>query len=150
MAAETNFPAPGGVVDAALADRLDAYVGTPAQAQPKPPYASALKYIELCQAGRYVELATLFTDDAIIFPPVRRKPARGRAEIEAFYRDVVGKFAPKVIGVSIVGDGPECFMELALAIEVDGKPRHTLSSIDHFTVAPDGRFSRMIVYVRPS
>ena len=149
MDTEAHYPAPGGEVDAALADRMDAYVGTPQQAAPGPAYALALTYVELCQAGRYSDLPSLFSDDAVIFPPVRRKPARGRAEIEVFYRDVVAKAAPKIIGVSIVGNGPECFMELALAMEVQGERRYVLSSIDHFTLGADGKFSRMIVYLRP-
>jgi hypothetical protein len=150
MVAEAHFPAPGGMVDAALADRLDVYVGTPEQAAGSPAYALARKYVEICRNGRYEELADLFSDDAVIFPPVRQRPARGRAEIEAFYRDVVAKFAPRVIGVSIVGEGSECFMELAQEIELEGERRYRLSSIDHFTLGPDGRFSRMIVYVRPA
>ena len=35
------------------------------------------------------------------------------------------------------------------AIEVKGERRYVLSSIDHFTLGADGKFSRMIVYLRP-
>ena len=57
---------------------------------------------------------------------------------------------PGVAGATIHGDGTECFMELATQFDVGGSQRYVLTTIDHFTLAPDGRFSRMIVYVRPS
>ena len=146
---EPRYPAPGGDIDPALAEKRDVFVGTPKSATAAPAHRQAQRYIELVQARNFIGLADLFTEDGIIFPPLRRKPVVGRAEMIAFYRDTVAKVTPRVIAVSIVGEGNECFMELASEFDVDGRPRFILTTIDHFTLAPDGRFSRMIVYLRP-
>jgi hypothetical protein len=145
-----RFGAPGGEIDAALAERIDVFVGTPQAAGGSPAWRQAQKYIELVQARDFAGLPDLFTDDAIIFPPLRRKPAVGRDEIVDFYVNTVAKVCPHVIAVSIFGEGNECFMELATQFDVEGRPRYVLTTIDHFTIADDGRFSRMVVYVRPS
>jgi hypothetical protein len=150
MADGVRFEAPGGEIDPAFADRIDVFVGTPRTASGSPAWRQAQRYIELVQARDFAGLPDLFTDDAIIFPPLRRKPAVGREEIVDFYINTVAKVCPHVIAVSIFGEGRECFMELATQFDVEGQPRYLLTTIDHFTIAEDGRFSRMVVYVRPS
>jgi len=150
MTVEAHYPAPGGDIDPGPAERIDVFLGTPAQAKGAPAWQQAQRYIEKVQARDFAGLPDLFTDDAIIFPPLRRKPVVGRAEIEDFYINTVAKVCPHVIAISIFGEGNECFMELATQFDVEGEPRYVLTTIDHFTIAADGRFSRMIVYVRPS
>jgi hypothetical protein len=140
---------PGGVLDPAHADKRDVFLAPPEDAQASPAYRLAQTYIEYVQAGAFDRLPDLFTDDAQIYPPLRRAPVVGKAEIIDFYQNTIGKIAPIAKAVSIVGDGPECFMELSSAYDVDGQLRYMLTTIDHFTLAPDGRFSRMIVYLRP-
>jgi hypothetical protein len=150
MTSGERYEAPGGAIDPAFADGIDVFVATPRAASGAPAWRQAQKYIELVQARDFAGLPDLFTDDAIIFPPLRRRPLVGRAEIVDFYTNTVAKVTPHVIAVSIFGEGRECFMELATQFEVDGRPRYLLTTIDHFTIADDGRFSRMVVYVRPA
>lgn len=150
MADQTSLPVPGGEIEPDLAETVDAFRGTPASATAAPAWRQAQNYIELVQARDFAAMPDLFTEDAIIFPPLRRRPAVGRAEITDFYVNTVAKVCPHVIAVSIHGEGRECFMELATQFEVAGRMRYLLTTIDHFTLAEDGRFSRMIVYVRPS
>ena len=150
MADDPPLPVPGGDIDPGLADTVDVFCNTPAAASAPPAWNQAQRYIELVQTRDFAGLPDLFTEDAIIFPPLRRRPAVGRAEITDFYVNTVAKVCPHVIAVSIHGEGQECFMELATQFEVAGRPRYVLTTIDHFTLAADGRFSRMIVYVRPS
>jgi hypothetical protein len=150
MANGVRLEAPGGEIDPAFADSTDAFIGTPRPATGGAAWPQAQKYIDLVQARDFAGLPDLFTEDAIIFPPLRRRPAVGRAEIVDFYTNTVAKVTPHVIAVSIHGEGRECFMELATQFDVEGQPRYLLTTIDHFTLADDGRFSRMVVYVRPS
>src|SRR5690242_9525728 len=150
MADGPPLPVPGGEIESDLAETVDVFRDTPASAKAAPAWRQAQKYIELVQARDFAAMPELFTEDAIIFPPLRRRPAVGRAEITDFYVNTVAKVCPHVIAVSIHGEGQECFMELATQFEVTGRPRYVLTTIDHFTIAEDGRFSRMIVYVRPS
>jgi hypothetical protein len=146
---ELHYPVPGGAVDPAHADKRDVYLDTPIDAQAPPAHRLAQTYIEYVQAGAYDKLPELFTDDAVIFPPLRRTPVVGKTEIADFYRNTIGKIAPIAKAVSIFGEGNDCFMELASRYDVDGEQRYILTTIDHFTLAEDGRFSRMIVYLRP-
>lgn len=150
MADGVRFEAPGGDIDPAFAETIDAFIGTPRAAEGAPAWRQAQRYIDLVQARDFAGLADLFTDDAIIFPPLRRRPLVGRAEIVDFYTNTVARVTPHVIAVSIFGEGRECFMELATQFDVEGQPRYLLTTIDHFTIADDGRFSRMVVYVRPA
>lgn len=149
MADNVHYRVPGGELDPQHADKRDVFIGTPVDAEAAPPYRLAQQYIEYIQAREFEKLPHLFTDDAMIFPPLRRKPVVGKAEIIDFYRNTIGKIAPITKAVSIFGDGHDCFMELSTQYDVDGEPRYVLTTIDHFTIAADGRFNRMIVYLRP-
>ncbi len=149
MAETVRYLVPGGELDPKYADKRDVYIGRPKDAVASPAYRQAQKYIELVQARKFEGLPDLFTEDAVIFPPMRRKPVVGRAEIEDFYANTVAKVTPYTVAVAIFGEGNDCFMELAPQFDVDGEQRFLFTTIDHFTLAPDGRFSRMIVYLRP-
>jgi hypothetical protein len=149
MADQVELRVPGGVLDPAHADKRDVFASPPTDAEAKPAYRLAQTYVEYVRAGAFDKLPELFTDDAQIYPPLRRAPVVGKQAIIDFYRDTIGKIAPIPKAVSIVGDGAECFMELSIPMDVDGEQRYVLTTIDHFTLAADGRFSRMIVYLRP-
>src|SRR3954466_12643806 len=109
MADGVRFEVPGGEIDPAFDERKDVFVATPQAASGSPSWRQARKYIELVQARDFAGLPDLFTDDAIIFPPLRRRPLVGRAEIVDFYVNTVAKVTPHVIAVSIFGEGRECF-----------------------------------------
>jgi hypothetical protein len=149
MADQVELRVPGGVLDPAHADKRDVFIAPPEEARASPACRLAQTYIEYVQAGAFDKLPDLFTDDAQIYPPLRRAPVVGKEAIIDFYKNTIGKIAPIARAVSIAGDGTECFMELSSAYDVDGELRYVLTTIDHFTLAPDGRFSRMIVYLRP-
>src|SRR5258708_676939 len=121
MANDARFIAPGGDIDPKHAAQRDVYAATPAAAVPSPAYRLAQRYIELVRAKNFAEMPNLFTEDAITFPPLRRKPVVGRAEITDFYLNVIGKRAPNAMAVSIFGEGNECFMELANEYEIEGQ-----------------------------
>jgi hypothetical protein len=149
MADTVDLRVPGGVLDPAHADKRDVFASPPTDAVAPPAYRLAQTYVEYVRADAFDKLPDLFTDDAQIYPPLRRAPVVGKQAIIEFYANTIGKIAPKPKAVSIVGDGNECFMELSIPMDVDGEQRYVLTTIDHFTLAPDGRFSRMIVYLRP-
>lgn len=110
----------------------------------------AQRYLELVNAGRYGEMAALFTADAIVLEPMRGPSggaARGRAEIDAFYSRRIGAMRPHVIGVAYVGDRSHCMLENAA--KVPPSTRYSLSSINHFTVNRQGKITRMVAFARP-
>jgi hypothetical protein len=149
MADKVELRVPGGVLDPAHADKRDVFAEPPTDAVAEPAYRLAQTYVEYVRNDQFDKLPDLFTDDAQIYPPLRRAPVVGKAAIVDFYANTIGKIAPKPKAVSIVGEGDECFMELSIPMEVDGEQRYCPTTIDHFTLAPDGRFNRMIVYLRP-
>jgi ketosteroid isomerase-like protein len=149
MSDRPAYLVPGGELDPKYAAKRDVFVGKPADAKASERYRLAQRYIEHIQAREFDKLPDLFTDDAVIYPPLRREPVVGRAEIVDFYNNTIAKVTPRAVAVSIFGEGNECFMELSTQFDVDGEQRYILTTIDHFTLAPDGRFSRMIVYLRP-
>jgi hypothetical protein len=140
---------PGGVLDPAFVG-ADVYIGTPKSGDPGDWLAgrTAQKYIEYLHDGRYAELASLFTDDAIFLDPLRRG-VNGPSEVRAFYEKTVGPMRIEIIGVSYIGSGNECMVELAIKVKIEDQERYILSSIDHFTVNAAGKITRMIVYLRP-
>lgn len=149
MTDNTPLMAPGGAIDPKYAHERDVFLNKPADAAASPAYKLAETYVERVRAGDFAGMAELFTEDAIVFPPLRAAPAVGREAIRHFYQNTIGKIAPKPVAVSIFGEGRECYMELSVQLEVDGEPRWALTTIDHFTLADNGLFSRMVVYVRP-
>ena len=111
---------------------------------------AAKRYLELVNAGRYGEMADLFTPDAVVLEPMRGPSggmARGRAEIDAFYSRRIGAMRPHVIGVAYVGNRTDCMLENAA--KVPPSTRYSLSSINHFTVNRQGKITRMVAFARP-
>jgi hypothetical protein len=137
----------GGALDPSLRPR-DVYLATPTAAVADPATACtvAARYVELVNARRYPELAALFAPDGIFYEP-SQAIARGRAAIEAAQRKI-GVIKPQIVPVAYVGNRTDCMVELAVGVEIDGKPRHMLVSIDHFTVDDKGLATRMIAFAR--
>jgi SnoaL-like domain len=140
----------GGALDPAYT-QADVYLDTP----PAPPVpagpacAAARAYVELHQAGRYAEVADLFSDDAALLEP-SRLDVRGKAGITRFYVDAIGRLKPDIVGVFYLGDATDCMVELAVRQMIDGKLRYRLASMDHFTVDASGKVIRMVAFQRPS
>lgn len=119
-----------------------------ADASEKPACRVARTYVERVNAGRYGDMAELFSADAVFLTPLG-KVIRGRDEIRAFYAGLLGKLLPTVVPISFIADGQECVMELAATLRESSDGRYRLSAIDHFTVDVEGRIRHMIVYLRP-
>jgi hypothetical protein len=144
-------PAPlmvaGGALDPTQRPR-DVYVGTPTAAVADPATACSLaeRYVAAVNARRYADIAALFTPDGIFYEP-SQAIARGRAAIEEAQRKI-GMIKPQIIPVAYVGNKTDCMVELSVGVEIDGKPRTMLVSIDHFTVDDKGLATRMIAFAR--
>jgi hypothetical protein len=107
------------------------------------------RYMELNASGRFAEVANLFSDDAFFVEPANRKATRGREKIDAFFNRTIGPMKPDIVGVAYVGSGKECIVEIALKTRWNGATQYSIVSLDHFTLGKDGKFSRMIGFVRP-
>nr|AQQ75094.1 hypothetical protein [uncultured bacterium] len=149
-------PAPGGAFDANY-PRSEVYVGAPhADEQPAGRACLAARaYVDTVYAGRFADMAGLFADDAVIYWPMRDdegaifvRRIEGRAEIDAFYRNVIGRTRPYAIPVTLLGDDADCMMEVAARTEIDGAQRYRLSAINHFTVDASGKVTRLISFQR--
>lgn len=140
---------PGGQLDPAFPG-ADIYRETPPA--PRVPRgracAVAARYVALVNAGKYLEVAALFADDATFLEPMR-PTLHGRAEIDAFYTRRIGAMAPQVRAVSYFGNDRQCLVELALQIEIGGAKRWALVSMDHFILGADGKLASMIAFARP-
>lgn len=149
MALESPMIIAGGQLDPAFPD-ADVYIGTPAAPTIPPGRACALaaRYVELVNAGKYLEVAALFADDATFLEPMRPN-LHGRQQIDEFYTKRIGGMAPQVMGVSYFGNDSECMVELALQTEIAGQKRWVLVSIDHFILGADGKVRTMAAFARP-
>lgn len=149
MALEPPMVIAGGQLDPAFPD-ADVYIGTPATPTIPPGRACALavRYVELVNAGKYIEVAALFGDDATFLEPMRPN-LHGRQQIDLFYTKRIGAMAPQVMGVSYFGNDSECMVELALQAEIAGQKRWVLVSIDHFILGEDGKIKTMAAFARP-
>ena len=109
------------------------------------PRSFADRYVNLVNAGRYDELATLFASDATFWGPGGRE-MHGREEIAAFYGGFLPSITPQVRLASFVEDGKVCVYELEARIE--GEAGYRLGAIDHATFDSDGLVSRFAVYTK--
>ena len=149
LALEPPMIVAGGQLDPAFPN-ADVYIDTPAAPTLPPGRACALAqhYVELINAGQYLEVAGLFADDATFLEPMR-PTLHGRAEIDNFYSKRIGALAPQVMGVSFFGNDGECMVELALQTVIAGQKRWALVSIDHFILGEDGKVKSMTAFARP-
>lgn len=143
------LPMPGGELDLSLADTADAYFARPATAAAGPACQSAKAYVDHIQAGQYDKVVDLFAPDAVLMEPTHRTLRVGRDQIDDFFRHVIGKSRPAIVAVSYVGEGADCFVELAVRMSVKGESRYVLTSVDHFTTDDRGAITRMIAFARP-
>ncbi len=139
----------GGEIDGGI-EGADVYVAVPNRAEPAEGRAcqAAKTYVDLINEGRFTEVADLFSDDAVILDPARRR-LRGHSEILDFYLNAIGDMRPEIIDVAYVGDDTDCMVELAAKRPVRDEMRYTLVSVDHFTLGSDGKVVRMVAFARP-
>lgn len=149
MAQQGKMTIAGGEIDPAFPD-LDVYMDTPPSATPPPGRACAVaaRYVELINAGQYLDAAALYADDATFLEPMRPN-LKGRAQIDDFYVNRIGAMKPHVIAVSYVGGDRECMVALANRVELGGRQRYVLASVDHFILREDGKIDSMVAFSRP-
>jgi hypothetical protein len=125
-------------------------VGVPARAEPPSGKAcqAAKSYVDLINAGRFMEVVELLEEDAVVLEPTRRI-LRGRDQIREFYGGTIGAMRPEIVAVVYLGDDRDCMVELAARMKVRDQLRHVLVSIDHFTMGAEGRIARMVAFARP-
>jgi hypothetical protein len=149
-------PAPGGEFDPNY-PTSEVYAGVPRAAEqpPGPACAAARAYVGIAYGARFAEMSSLFAEDAVVYWPVRRADGvvivqriAGRAAIDAFYRNVIGRTRPYAIPVTLVGDNTDCMMQVAARVEIDGAERYRLAAINHFTVDASGKVIRLISFQR--
>ena len=149
MASEPPMIVPGGELDPAFPN-ADVYIGIPKAAAASSARACvvAQHYVDLINAGDYAGVARLFGDDATFLEPVR-PTLRGRAQIDEFYTKRIGSMKPQIIAVSYLGDDAECMITLTREIEIGGRQRYVLVSVDHFLIGDDGKIVSMAAFARP-
>jgi hypothetical protein len=128
----------------------EVYLAVPAQAIAPEGKAclAARRYVEYVNAGQFLNVASLFADEAVILEPTRQI-IRGMARIRSFYEGRIDTLKPQLVAVAYLGDSSDCMVELATRREVQGQQRYALVSIDHFTVGSDGKILRMVAFARP-
>lgn len=147
-AAPSNVQMPGGALDPVLLGVADAYVTRPATARAGAACKAASTYVDRVQARQYEKVVDLFASDAVLMEPGSRRPHVGRDQIDSFFRNVIGPMKPQIVAVTYVGEGSDCFVELAVELPVNGQPRYVLTSVDHFTIEESGAITRMIAFSR--
>jgi hypothetical protein len=140
---------PGGVIEESLRSQAETYVAKPTSATAKPSCRAAEQYVHLINNHRYGEVATLFADDAIVLEPRRDGGHRGRAEINQFYTETIGRIQPDLVAVAYTGAGTSCFVALAIKLLINGQERYALGSVDHFLQNRRGKVTTMIAFARP-
>lgn len=138
----------GGALDPAISD-VDVYLDRPVSAEAPAGRAclAAQAYVALVNAGRYAEIPEMFEVDAVMADP-GGPIHRSRGEIRGFYEGPIRNMRPEVVAVAYVGDDVDCMVELVNHRPVNGQPRWVLASVDHFTLAPNGKIARMVAFAR--
>jgi hypothetical protein len=99
------------------------------------------QYVRLVAAKRpATDVPELFAEDGVFL--YEGKLRRGRKEIHEFYdhADAAGGAIP----ISFTDHGAECFMEVAVLPY--GSDTWQLGVSDHFTITPDRKIARLIIY----
>ena len=132
------------------------FASQPPRAQPVPGSACEVANEYVTRGGS--ETPAMFAPDGVYMGPYDII-YRGPAEIALWYTrpgahepGKAGEGPPKIIPLSFVDRGDECFMELAnLRPSIEpGKPaQYRLVAVDHFTVGPDRKIKRLVIYIRP-
>jgi hypothetical protein len=102
-------------------------------------------YVDAINGGDLETLVALFADDAEVRNPVGE--CSGRAEVEAFYRDVVIAAQLQLTPGRVVVDGDVVVLELEATTPL-GAPGNRTLTVDIFTLDTDGRVRSLDVYHR--
>lgn len=104
------------------------------------------RYVALMDAHRAAEVGELFAEDAVLldWDGVLRK---GKKAIGDWYAATGGP--KRVIPLSFVDAGPDCFAEVATVSPRATTDKFGLSAMNHVTVDADGKIKRAVYYLRP-
>jgi predicted SnoaL-like aldol condensation-catalyzing enzyme len=104
---------------------------------------AAQTYVDAINGGDLATLVGLFADDAEVRNPVSE--CSGRAEVEAFYRDVVLAAQLRLTPVRVVADGNVVVLELEATTPL-GAPGNRTLTVDIFTMDANGKVTSLDVY----
>jgi hypothetical protein len=105
------------------------------------------RYLELINAKRYADIASIFAADAQFLAPTGEVVV-GREAICDFYSAGLERIAPsRVWASSQVTEGNRSVIEISAQLPDELEPR---TVVDHFTVNDEGEVIRMAVYLRPA
>lgn len=138
----------GGVLDPAFPD-AEVFIGVPTAAKAPPSCKTSETYLALIKARQFDKIADLYTDDAVVRPPLKGGLAVGRQQIDDFYRNVVAKVQPDIIAVAYAGGPGECFQVHAVRKSMGGEQRYVLTTAALFSMDSAGKFTRMVAFPRP-
>jgi predicted SnoaL-like aldol condensation-catalyzing enzyme len=105
----------------------------------------AQTYVNAINGADLETLVALFADDAEVRNPVGA--CSGRAEVEAFYRDVVIAAQLRLTPGRVIADGDVVVLELEATTPL-GKPGNRTLTVDIFTLNADGKVTSLDVYHR--
>ncbi|WP_149521112.1 hypothetical protein [Sphingomonas montanisoli] len=119
----------------------------PVRAKPVPGSACdvADRYVTLQGAGRQDEITALFAPTASLLG-ISETVVRGRDQLTAHFSHAISR---KVIPISFVDRGRECFMELASPRLGDDDGPYRLAAIDHFVLDQNNQIERLVIYIKP-
>jgi steroid delta-isomerase len=111
--------------------------------------AAMERYVALVDAGDIDGILALYSDDATVEDPVCTPPLIGRAAIERFYREGLGRSKVRAYLTGPVRvSGRSAAMSFRVELEWGGKPC-AIEVIDVMEFAEDGRFRSMKAYWGP-
>ena len=105
----------------------------------------AQTYVDAINGGDLPTLVALFAGDAEVRNPVGE--CSGRAEVEAFYRDVVIAAQLRLTPVRVVAEDAVVVLELEATTPL-GAPGNRALTVDIFTLDADGKVTSLDVYHR--
>jgi ketosteroid isomerase-like protein len=105
----------------------------------------AQTYVDTINGSDLPALLALFADDAEVRNPVAE--CSGRAEVEAFYRDVVLAAELRLTPIRVVAEGDVVVLELEATTPL-GEPGNRTLTVDIFTLDADGKVTSLDVYHR--
>lgn len=109
-----------------------------AELDPIAKFANA--YLETYKSGDIDARLALFADDAIFEDPVGKLTLKGRAELEAFFRQVdysTSRFVPELI--EVVSCGAEGLFRFTQLISMQGQPTMLFRIAETVALNPDGK-----------
>ncbi len=110
-----------------------------------PACLAAKRYRDLIAEGKYDQIGSLFSDNALYMGPADEQ-VRGAGKIGAFYKTFMALHkATSYVASLVPAGGHDCYMEMQGTTDTDSP-----AVVDRFTTDKAGKVVRLVVYFRPS